>query len=97
LIVRKTSRPQRGLELFDGDIPDKALPQRNVTHAIKQRENFNVANRVFAEGLRGRWLSVGRADKPDRLVDSNRDVGTGCTKYQVATRDLEHRSALPDG
>src|SRR5215471_14873061 len=95
LIVRKTSRAQRGLELFDADIPDKALPQRNVTHAIKEREDFNVANRVFAEGWRGRRLSVGRADKRDRLVDSKRGVGTGCTKYQVATRDLEHRSALP--
>ena len=95
LIVGKTGTTQRGLHLFDADIPDHALPQRNVTHAINQREDFNVADLIFAERWRDRLLSVSRVDKRDRLAESKRSVSTGCAKCQIATRDIEHRSALP--
>src|SRR5258708_321962 len=95
LIVGKTGSAQRGLDLFDADIPDHALSQRNVTHAINQREDFYVAYLVFAERLRDGLLSVSRPDKRDRLVKSKGGVSTGCGKCQVPTRDIEHRSALP--
>src|SRR5258708_37933723 len=95
LIVGKTGSAQRGLDLFDADIPDHALPQRNVTHAVNQRKDFNVADLVFAERLRDGLLSVSRVDKRDWLVKSKRGVSTSCAKYQVPTRDIEHRSPLP--
>src|SRR5262249_42330153 len=95
LIFRKTRGAQRGLDLLNADIPDHALAQRDVTHAINQREDFNVADPVFAEGWRAGLLSVSCVDKCDRPVDSKRSVSTGCAKYQVATRYLEHCSALP--
>ena len=94
LIVGKTGSAQRGLDLFDADIPDHALPQRNVAHAVDQREDFNVADLVFAERLRDGLLSVSRVDKIDRLVESKRSVSTGCAKCQVPTRDIGRRSAL---
>ena len=95
LIVGKTGTTQHGLDLFDADIPDHALPQRNVTHAIDQREDFNVADLVFAERLSDGLLSVSRADKRDRLVESKRGISTGCAKCHVPTRDIGHRSGFP--
>jgi hypothetical protein len=94
LIVGKTGTAQRGLDLFDADIPDHALPQRHVPHAIDQGEDFNVADLVFAEGLRDGLLSVSHVDKRDRLAKPKRSISTGCAKCQIATRDIEHRSAL---
>src|SRR5258705_361365 len=95
LIVGKTGSAQRDLDLFDADIPDHALPQRSITHAIDQREDFNVADLVFAEWLRDGLLGVSRVDKPNRLAESKRSISTGCAKCQVPARDIEHRSALP--
>jgi hypothetical protein len=57
LIVGKTSSAQRGLDLFERDIPDHALAQRNVMHAIYQRKDLNIANLVFADRLRDGPLS----------------------------------------
>ncbi|MER8768241.1 hypothetical protein NKJ36_05495 [Mesorhizobium sp. M0142] len=82
--------------MFDADIPDHTLPQRNVTHAINQREDFNVANLVFAERLSDGLLSASRVDKRDRIVESKRSVSTGCAKCQVATRDIENPSPLTE-
>src|SRR3954466_1624636 len=95
LIVGKTGSAQRGLDLFDADIPDHAVPQRSLTHAIDQRKDFNVPDRVFTEWLRDGLLGVSRVDKPDRLVESKRGISTGCAKYQIPARDIEHGSALP--
>ncbi|MBT1509795.1 hypothetical protein KIP88_04710 [Bradyrhizobium sp. SRL28] len=95
LIFGKTGSAKRSLDLFDTDIPDHALPQRDLPHAIDQREDFNVADLVFAERLRDGLLSVSRVDKRDRFVESKRSVSSGCAKCQVPARDIEHRSALP--
>jgi hypothetical protein len=84
LIVGKTGSAQRVLDLFDADIPDHAVPQRKVAHAIYQRKDFNVANPVLAEGLRDGPLSISRADECDRAVDSKRRVSSGCAKHQIA-------------
>ena len=93
--VGKSRGAQRSLDLVDSDIPDHALAQRNVTHSVNQREDFNVPDLVLSERLRGGLLTVSRTDKPDRFVQSKRCVSTGCAKHQVAARNVEHRSALP--
>jgi len=68
------------------------MPSRSETSRM-QREDFNVADLVFAERLRDGLFSVS-VDKRDRLVESKRGVSTGCAKCQVPTRDIGRRSAL---
>ena len=69
--VGKPGGAQRGLDLLDSDIFDHVLSQWNVTHPVEQREDFNVANLVLAEGLGGCLLSVSRTDKRDSLLIPN--------------------------
>jgi hypothetical protein len=66
--IGKPRGAQGALDLLDRDIPDHALAQRNVTHPVDQGEHFNFSDFVFAEGLRGRLLSVSGAGKRDRPV-----------------------------
>jgi hypothetical protein len=67
LIVGKTGATQHGLDLFDADIPDHALPQRNVTHTIDQREDFNVAVQREDGNARNQHWQPNRhiPDRPD--------------------------------
>src|SRR5262245_5332117 len=82
--VWKSGGAQRGLDLLDSDVFDHPLPQWNVMHPVEQREDFNVADLVPAEGSDGGLLSVSRTDKRDRFVDPKCSVSTSCTKHQIA-------------
>jgi hypothetical protein len=66
LVVGKTRSAQRHPDLLDANVPYNSLPQRDVTDAINQRKDLNVANRVFAEGLSIGLLSGSRTNN---LID----------------------------
>jgi hypothetical protein len=62
----------------------RELAEAREQQAAAAEKDFNVADPVFAEGLRDGRSSISRTNECDRSVDPKRGVSSGCAKHQVA-------------